>query len=147
MTGLVAAPRLYDIFIGNVGPLCNNSDIVDVIHGLGINTDQTIVQEIQLKAGNGRKAFKAAVSYTNHPEVTAALMSCDQNLIVEKFRNTKQQLSPRQTNWAKTNNNFRGSNPNNKPYKQNRQHQHHSNNWNNQHWGFYGSPGWGYAKY
>ena len=139
---------------GNVGPTCNNNHIIDVIHGLGIKTDQIKVQETPLKSGNDKKAFKASAPYINHPEVIVALMSCDQNLIVEKFRITKQQPSTRQAGGVRDNNNFRGSNPNKKSFKPNRQHQHQQHQqyqpnhprWHNQNmpsspnWNLFGPP-------
>ena len=116
-----AAPRTYDIFIGNVGYDYNADNIKEVIQGVGIEPHLIKIQEIGHTKAGSRKAFKATVPFAHFSDVTVALMCCDDSLIVEKFNPAKQQTSTRRGGYGGRPgpNNFRG--PRNRSYQQNPQ--------------------------
>ena len=93
-----------------------------------------------------KKAFKATVPDINSEEAMAALISRDDQLVVQKFRAPKPRPAYKQGRGGGTNN-FRPSNPSNQ-----QQLPPNFPNWNNPIWNLFkppgmpnfGHPAWGY---
>ena len=126
--GLLAAPKMTAIFIGNVHPDSRDTDIQKVIQNAGV--DQKLIQVYETPIlSKSKKAFKAIIPEDKLDAVMSFVKSIE-DLRVEKWASPPTRLA--RQGVRQRGNTFPGPRPNLRPYpsRQQQQPNQHRGSWN-----------------
>ena len=117
--GLLAAPKMTAIFIGNVHPDSRDTDIQKVIQNAGV--DQKLIQVYETPIlSKSKKAFKAIIPEDKLDAVMSFVKSIE-DLRVEKWASPPTRLA--RQGVRQRGNTFPGPHPNSRPYPNRHQQQ------------------------